>query len=261
MSKSNQEKLYAINKIRKVNNYEIQTNIDNIDIEYEIFVNNNLTLAEKDLQNVHVFRILANKYEINKDYENMKKYYLMAIDKGDSFAMFNLALYYESIDDRKNMKKYYLMAIDKGASYAMRGLAVYYEQTYDYENMKKYYLMAIDKGNSDAMLNLALYYERKDDYKNMKRYYLMAIDKGHSIAIHKLADYYYNAKNFKMALYYYQMANNETTCKKIFNTKMCKEYFELLKMKNNLIISELKLYYPKEIANIIGNYSLSKEIK
>ena len=53
------------------------------------------------------------------------------------------------------MKKYYLMAIDKENSDAMFNLGNYYhfiEKNYD--EMKKYYLMAINIGNSNAMYNL-----------------------------------------------------------------------------------------------------------
>ena len=54
------------------------------------------------------------------------------------------------------MKKYYLMAIEKGNSNAMNNLAFYYEDIENnYDEMKKYYLMAIEKGNYDAMNNLA----------------------------------------------------------------------------------------------------------
>ena len=51
-------------------------------------------------------------------------------------------------------KKYYLMAIDKGNSDAMVNLGYLYKKEKNYEETKKYYLMAIDKGNSDAISNL-----------------------------------------------------------------------------------------------------------
>ena len=54
------------------------------------------------------------------------------------------------------MKKYYLMAIDKGHSGAMNNLGYYYQHTeINYNLMKKYYLMAIDKEHPSAMHNLA----------------------------------------------------------------------------------------------------------
>jgi TPR repeat protein len=68
------------------------------------------------------------------------------------------------------MKKYYLMAIEKGNSLAMNNLGIYYKNIEkDYDQMKKYYLMAIEKGNSKAMFNLCLYYDENelDFYKEL----------------------------------------------------------------------------------------------
>ena len=52
---------------------------------------------------------------VHYDYKLMKKYYLMAIDKGNLEAMNNLGIYYATIEKNYDlMKKYYLMAIEKG---------------------------------------------------------------------------------------------------------------------------------------------------
>ena len=49
-------------------------------------------------------------YKIEKDYNMMKKYYLMAIEKGHSSAMNCLGLYYFQIEnDYENAKKYILI--------------------------------------------------------------------------------------------------------------------------------------------------------
>src|SRR3989304_6674894 len=110
-----------------------------------------------------------------KDYEQMKKYYLMAIDKGVSEAMYILGYYYEHIDlekDYEQMKKYYLMAIDKGVYKAMFNLGYYYEHIKkDYEQMKKFYLMASDKGDSQAMNNLTTFYKNNNDYPSLIKLY------------------------------------------------------------------------------------------
>jgi len=62
-------------------------------------------------------------------------------------AIFKLGKYYEEQKDYDNMKKCYINAIEKGHSYAMYKLGFYYEIQKDYDNMKKYYLMAIEKGD------------------------------------------------------------------------------------------------------------------
>jgi len=61
--------------------------------------------------------------------------------------MNNLAIYYHRIKNYDEMKKYYLMAIDLGNINSMVGLARYYDNIEkNYDMMKKYYLMAIDGG-------------------------------------------------------------------------------------------------------------------
>jgi hypothetical protein len=52
----------------------------------------------------------------------MKKYYSLAIEKGNSNAMFSLSLYYKKEKDNVNMKKYLLMAIEKGHTNAKKEL-------------------------------------------------------------------------------------------------------------------------------------------
>jgi TPR repeat protein len=60
---------------------------------------------------------LAVSYEIQKKYEKAKKYYLMAIEKGNSNSMNSLAIYYHEIEKNYDeAKKYYLMAIEKGCN-------------------------------------------------------------------------------------------------------------------------------------------------
>ena len=68
------------------------------------------------------------------NFEEAKKYYLMAIDDGqgsgtvvgNSNAMASLGLLYRGLDDTENAKKYYLMAIDRENSGAMFGLGYLY---------------------------------------------------------------------------------------------------------------------------------------
>ena len=103
---------------------------------------------------------IGNYYKLNKKYNEMKKYYLMAIELNDSDAMFNLGHYYHQIEiNYDEMKKYYLMAIKLNNSLAMNNLGYYYKEIKNYDEMKKYYLMAINLNNSNAMINLCVYYE------------------------------------------------------------------------------------------------------
>ena len=172
------------------------------------------------------------QYE-KKDYDQMEKYYLMAIEKGNSDAMNNLGLYYEDIKKNYDQtKKYYLMSIEKGNDCAMNNLGLYYmEIEKDYKQMKKYYLMAIERENSDAMNNLGFYYKKiEKDYDQMKKYYLMAIGKGHSGAMLNLA-YYYKMikKDYDQMEKYYCMAIKKGNINAVNNYKF---YFGDLKNCN-----------------------------
>jgi TPR repeat protein len=113
--------------------------------------------------------------------------------------MSNLGVYYQTLKDYDNMKKYYLMAIEEGNSLAMSNLGVYYQTLKDYDNMKKYYLMAIDKCNNYSMNNLGVYYKEIKDYDNMQKYYSMAIEKGHHYSMNNLNNAIYENFNFNIA--------------------------------------------------------------
>ena len=155
---------------------------------------------------------------ITKDYEIMKKYYLMAIDHGDTKAMYNLGLYYH--DTELNyilMEKYYLMAIKHGDVRAMYNLGYYYDIKENYTMMKKYYIMAIEHGKIEAMHNLGYYYNfNEKNYVLMEKYYLMAIKNYCTKTMNNLALYYYLIKDYNISKKYFHMA---ITCGDITITK------------------------------------------
>ena len=93
----------------------------------------------------------------------MKKYYLMT----NSTSMHNLGIYHQYTDKNYDeMKKYYLMAIEKGCLDSMHDLGNYNQYTdKNYDEMKKYYLMAIEKGCSDSMYSLGHYYKENSKFE------------------------------------------------------------------------------------------------
>jgi hypothetical protein len=159
---------------------------------------NKINIHKFDLEDNNILIFIGMYYEfIVKDYEQMKKYYLISIEKGDPKAMNNLAKYYGSTGCNYDlMKKYFLMAIDKNYSDSMNNLAIYYhviEKNYDL--MKKYYLMAIELKNAASMNNLAFYYhDTINDYTLAEKYYLMGIEHNDSCAYFNLGEYYYSIK-------------------------------------------------------------------
>ena len=92
-------------------------------------VSDNLIIEDYDLDNPIILCNIAQYYElIKKDYELMKKYYLLSIDNSDTLAMYSLGSYYEDNDKYDEMKKYYLLAIDKGNPNSMYNLGSYYKK-------------------------------------------------------------------------------------------------------------------------------------
>lgn len=121
-------------------------------------------------------------HTVEKDYENAKKYYHMSVDNGNTYAMIDLGYYYQTIEtDYEKAKKYYHMANEHNHYAAPIYLGSYYEIVEnDYEKTKQYYFEAIDDySDKIAMTNLGYYYERVEhDYEKAKKYYVMAIEHG-----------------------------------------------------------------------------------
>jgi hypothetical protein len=148
---------------------------------------------------------------VEKNYDLMKKYYLMAIEQGCVQAICNLGRYYQHIEKNYDlMKKYYLMAIELNYYRAMSCIGYYYQMTeINYELMKKYYITAIEQGNDAiAMNNLGYYYHDAEiNYDLMKKYYLMAIELGDLTAMINLGNYYADIElNNELTKKYYLMA-------------------------------------------------------
>jgi tetratricopeptide (TPR) repeat protein len=238
--------------------------IKNEDIEHtskilEIFNSENLEKIDVDFDNLIILNWIGLYYKNIKNYGKMIEYYLIAINKGDSNAMFNLACYYNLINNYEEMKKYYLMAIEKENSNAMYYLGSYYEDNNDYEEMKKYYLFAIEKENSNAMTSLGSYYEDNENYEEMKKYYLMAIEKGNSDAMFKFGYYYEDIKDYAEMQKYYLMAIEKENSNAMFKLKNyykdnVLKLFNLFSNLNNK--SEIVIKKINELSklSIIDNY-------
>ena len=180
-----------------------------------------------------------------KDYDLMKKYYLMAINYNNIYAMNNLAHYYQFEEKHYDLaKKYYLMAINNNHGIAMYNLGCYYQDIEEnHDLMKKYYLMAADSGDDDgdSLNNLGYYYQyTKKDYDLMKKYYLMSINDNNVNAIHNLAHYYqYVEINYDLMNKYYLMGaknNNDICflkCLKFYNTTSQRHIFIVIISYNN----------------------------
>jgi TPR repeat protein len=170
---------------------------------------------------------LANLYAIEKDFDQAEKYYKMAIEKGDFHAMDNLALLYKKEKkDFGQAEKYYKMSAEKGDASAMFNLALLYEtERKDFGQAEKYYKMAVEKDDDNAMYNLALLYEtERKDFGQAEKYYKMAVEKGDAEAMNNLAVLYETErKNFNQAEKYYKMAIEKGHAGAMFNLALLYE--------------------------------------
>ena len=165
--------VYTFEQITK--EYYINNNDYEIKDQIVSFYNTQI-IDSNYINNSYYLLWIGNYYQYTEiNYDQMKKYYKMAIDQGNHDVMFNLGLYYNDIETNYDqMKKYYKMAIDQGNHDAMFNLGLYYDDIEtNYDLMIKYYLEAIDQGNKDAITTLNDYLNNNLNklYDNFELYY------------------------------------------------------------------------------------------
>ena len=108
------------------------------------------------------FSIKAFLLDASGNEKEAEKYYLLAIDKGNIYALHNLAILYKNQGKEKEAEKYYLLAVEKEIREASNNLAILYKNQGKEKEAEKYYLLAIEKGNINTLNNLALLYHQKN---------------------------------------------------------------------------------------------------
>ncbi len=102
-----------------------------------------------------------------KDFTKMKISYEISISKGYIPAMCDMAYYYRTIEKNyENVLKYYGLAIDKKDTFAMKQLSQFFFETGDNENSQKYLFMAIQNGDISSVMNLLAYHINNCLYMN-----------------------------------------------------------------------------------------------
>jgi len=202
-------------------------------------------------------------HTVTKNYAEMEKYYLMAIELGNAYAMYNLGVYHKQVTKNyAEMEKYYLMAIGKGNADAMNNLGVYHHTvTKNYAEMEKYYLMAIELGDASAIYNLGYYHKQvTKNYAEMEKYYLMAIGKGHANAMNNLKTHY---KNDSIKLF--ASLNSHFDSKQDHTDVFLDEYCKLLKeeaVQSHIIQDKIKSECGLNVnANIVNKHLYEKYIQ
>jgi len=225
----------------------------------EMYNNENINPKKYDIEDVVILNLIGQYYHHiftnkvikryyfsrfyyrAKDYDLMKKYYLMAIEKDYGPSMHNLACYYYSVEKNYElMKKYYLMAIKKDHVSSMNNLGYYYKNSKDYELMKKYFLMAIEKGNVNSMNNLAMYYFSEQNYELMKIYFLMAIEKNHLISMNNLKNYYFDKEKYNILKFYNLLYNLQPQSDIVIKTmnKLYLDNNKIIEYQNKININQ-----------------------
>jgi tetratricopeptide (TPR) repeat protein len=273
-------------------NHCLQNNdIESLNNNYIIKINNTNILGR-------MFFNLGEKYRIIKNYEQMKKYYLLAITNNCFFASHNLGIYYLTTSDPnklikaeeylligvnnnihqsfhaisklyivmnnfENTKKYLLLCFNKfRCPTSVHQLAYYYyHYKQNYDAMKKYYEIAIKAHYTPSMRNLGNYFKSINDYDNLLKYYKMAINYNDIESLFQLADYYYSNKiNYDLVKNYCELAINNANYSKAWS--LLGKYY-LLIMKNEtigkkMLEKSIKLGYFQSYV-ILANFEYEKK--
>jgi len=156
----------------------VEKNNDNLVIKYCL-----MAIKLNDDNSSNAMNNLAICYQLHGQYNLMKKYYYMAIDRDHVIAMANLASYYYHIEKDYDMaERYYLMAIKHESQTAIVNLAQFYSIHIKELNIN-HYLSILEKqpNNTFIMIMIAINYYDKDNLLSTK-YFKMAILHGHSTA-------------------------------------------------------------------------------
>lgn len=85
-------------------------------------------------------------YLINKDYENMKMYWLRGIAQNSYDCLYNLAMYYYlETDDQDNIIKYLSLSSAMGNALSMTVLSLFYSKIGNQENALVYFLLSFNE--------------------------------------------------------------------------------------------------------------------
>jgi hypothetical protein len=137
--------------------------------EHQIFI------LQHGVENGHLrsMYLLGKLYKYQRNYEQMKRYYQMAVGRGDivtsyiekkyaALAAYELGLYYELIEINYNeMRNNYTIAGDYGIDRAMYRLGMYYIHIEpNHELASQYLIFAIRHGHKEALKQLVIYFER-----------------------------------------------------------------------------------------------------
>lgn len=235
--------IYFHNDGRSIYNYFIINSDNKLDKNFMLCAKNDINI---------IYSLAEIEKSIDKKIKYIKiaaeKDHPIAIEKLKDYNypldMYNLGIYYKNAKNYSEMKKHYLLAIEKKYAPAMYALGYYYQTIKkNYKLMKLYYKMAIKNNDIKSMIALSEYYDKiakksKNDTKfindytyrdsfikkykihkydtkkqsvnnhKMKHYLHLAAKKGSIAAMYKLIDYY-NSYAYSKSSYDQEYMSNE----------------------------------------------------
>ena len=161
-------------QLKKSKYFKLKDNLN----DYKSIIKNYSLIINCELNNEISMYHLGRYYQyIEKNYYEMKKYYLMSIKTKKAFININPS------------SKYSLQCIESNLSinHTLNSLGCYYlEIEKNYEKMKYYFFEAYKLLNFESLYNLGVYYQFiEKNYEEMKKYYFRAIQIGNKKERHK----------------------------------------------------------------------------
>jgi hypothetical protein len=179
--------------------------------------------------------LLGRYYKnIIHDYPKMKMSYEMAILRGYIPAMCDMAYYYWTVEKSyENVLKYYGLAIEKGDTFAMTQLAQFFAEIGDLVNAQKYLWIAIQFGDVNSIMNLLA--DHINNGLNMDKNTLCSILHG----LEKIENIKYVTDDEKVSLYIIENCILNNVPAKIFGVEILEEDREcdICMDKRNLFVN------------------------
>lgn len=148
-----------------------------------------------------------------KNYDIAIPLYEKLAQKGNSWAMRNLGVVYEVKKENENAKEWYLKAIDKGNSQAARDLA----WMDGINNPLKYYEKAMQMGHPSGSYSVGWYADKEGNGTKAMEYYQQAADLGSAYGLGQVGKKYYDAKDYIKAFPYLKKATAKGNSDAIYN--------------------------------------------
>eukprot|EP01080_Neovahlkampfia_damariscottae_P007790 gene7790-12264_t len=155
-----------------------------------------MELSEKDISKAQCYLSLCYAFGkgTEKNLEQCMKWMNLAAEKGDSDALYNIALSYYEKNNEANSVHYLKLAAEQHNSYAYDLLGDFYSYGYgdipiDIDKAIKYYELAIDQGNGNAMNNLGMIYDQNmlvQDKTKAFEFYNMSAEYENSVGLNNL---------------------------------------------------------------------------